>query len=62
MMITLDGYLEIGELAKQGIPQLEVAQRTGLHREMVAKYMKGSGPPVLRERRERGSILDRFER
>lgn len=60
-MISLDKYLEIRELAKQGVTQVEIAQRLGVHRETVAKYLKGAVPPVSHVRTERQSKLDAFE-
>jgi len=60
-MINLDEYLEIRELAKQGVSRVEIARRLGLHRETVAKYLKEETPSVPRERQERQSKVDGFE-
>lgn len=57
----MDQYLEIRELAKQGVSQIEIAERVGLHRETVAKYLKGAPPPISESRAERQSKLDGFE-
>jgi DNA-binding CsgD family transcriptional regulator len=38
-MITLDEYLEIEQLARQGISKLEIAHRLGIDRKTVRKYL-----------------------
>ena len=38
-MITLDEYLEIEQLARQGISKQEIAHRLGVDRKTVHKYL-----------------------
>jgi transposase len=61
-MITLDEYLEIQELVRQGLPKTEIARRLGLDRKTVRKYLKAmTGPPVGQNRRIRRRLLEQFE-
>ena len=60
-MVTLDEYLEIQELAKRGLSKTEIAQRLGLDRHTVAKYLRAvTGPPVGQIRRVQHRVLKRF--
>jgi hypothetical protein len=45
----LDQYVEMKELAQQGLSKVEIGRRMGLERHTVAKYMD-SGPPQARTR------------
>ena len=36
-MVTLGEYIQIEELARQGVRKMEIARRLGLHRHTVAK-------------------------
>ncbi len=57
----MDEYLEIQELGRQGVSRSEIARRVGLHRQTVAKYLrKTAGPPVKQERRGRKSLLEPY--
>lgn len=61
-MVTLDEYLEIQELASQGLSRMEIARRLGLDRKTVCKYLRAvSGPPVGHSRRIRSRLLEQFE-
>lgn len=60
-MLNLEEYLEIQQLARQGVPQVEIARRLGCHRETVAKYLKGAAPPVPRVPEQRERKLAGFE-
>ncbi len=60
-MVTLDEYLEIQELAKQGLSKTEIARRLGRDRHTVAKYLKAvTGPPVGQIRRVRRRVLEQL--
>ena len=60
-MVTLDEYLEIQELARQGLSKAEIALRLGLDRKTVRKYLKAmAGPPVGQNRRIRRRLLEQF--
>lgn len=61
-MVSLDDYLQIQELSRQGLSKSEISRRTGLDRKTVSKYLKAKiGPPGKRKRRRRGSLLDLFQ-
>ncbi len=61
-MITLDEYLEIQQLARQGLSKAEIARRLGVDRKTAHKYLKAaSGPPVGQTRRIRQRLLEQFE-
>jgi transposase len=60
-MVTLDEYLEIQELARQGMSKAEIAVRLGLDRKTVRKYLKAmTGLPVGQSRRIRHRLLEQF--
>jgi len=61
-MITLDEYLEIKQLARQGISKSEIARRLGIDRKTVRKYLSETGgPPLVQKRPTRQSQVERFE-
>ena len=61
-MITLDEYLEIQQLARQGLSKSEIARRLGIDRKTVRKYLgKLGGPPLVQKRPTRQSQVERFE-
>ena len=61
-MLTLDQYLEIQELARQGLSKTEIARRVGLDRKTVRKYLKAmAGPPIGQNRRIQRRLLEQFE-
>jgi transposase len=58
-MLKVDDYLNIRELASQGIGMSEVARRLGIDRKTVRKYLKTeAGPPVSVPRPGRPTLLD----
>lgn len=58
----MDQYLEIQELARQGVSKTEIARRVGLDRKTVRKYLKAmAGPPVGQKRPVQRRLLERFE-
>jgi transposase len=60
-MITLDEYLEIEQLAQQGISKLEIVHRLGIDRKTVRKYLSEvKGPPLVQQRPARQSQLEPF--
>jgi transposase len=60
-MLTLDQYLEVQELARQGVSKTEISQRLGVDRKTVRKYLEGkAAPPVSKKRPSRSSLLDPF--
>lgn len=59
--MSLDQYVEIKELARQGVTKSEIARRLGLERHTVSKYISSAcGPPVSHPRR-RKSCLEPFQ-
>ena len=61
-MVTLDEYLNIFELARQGLSRTEIASRLGLDRKTVRKYLKSeAGPPLKKSRRNRQTLLQAFQ-
>ena len=61
-MITLDEYLEIQELAQQGLSKSEIARRLGMDRKTVRKYLREmGGPPLSQKRATQQSHVERFE-
>ncbi len=61
-MITLDEYLEIQQLARQGLSKLGIARRLGVDRKTVRKYLgEGGGPPLSQKRPTRQSQVEQFE-
>ena len=60
-MVTLDEYLEIQRMASQGVSKTEIGRRLGLHRQTVAKYLKRTaGPPMKQKRRSGKSLLEPY--
>jgi transposase len=61
-MVTLGQYLEIRELARQGLSRKEIARRLDLDRHTVGKYLKVTAQPPLRQKhRIRRKLLQEFE-
>ena len=46
-MVTLDEYLEIQALAKQGLTKTQIVQQMGLDRHTIAKLFEGNGWTTL---------------
>jgi len=59
-MVTLDEYLEIQTLIRQGLSRKEIARRTGLDRKTIRKYLKPTTGPPHCTSRKRGSLLDSY--
>ena len=58
----MDEYLEIQELSKRGLSRSEIAQRLGINRHTVGKYLKAAtGPPISKPRTPREKILEPYE-
>lgn len=61
-MKTLDEYLEIQQLARQGISKSEIARRLGMDRKTVRHYLsEAGGPPQPQKRPSRDSQVKPFE-
>jgi len=61
-MKTLDEYLEIKQLARQGIGKSEIARRLGIDRKTVRRYLSETGgPPQFQKRPGRDSQVKPFE-
>jgi len=60
-MITLDDYLEIKDLIRQGVSRREIAHRMGLDRKTVRKYIRSVTGPPQRQSRQRSSLVDDFK-
>jgi len=58
-MITLDEYLEVQELARQGLSKKEIAHRVGLDRKTVRRHLKVIGVPAGQKRCQ-PRLLDHF--
>ncbi len=54
-MVTLDEYLGIQELARQGLSRSEIARQLGLDRKTVGKYRKEAASPPTSKKRSAGS-------
>lgn len=61
-MKTLDEYLEIQQLARQGISKSEIGRRLGMDRKTVRRYLSETGgPPQPQKRPGRDSLAKPFE-
>ena len=58
----MDEYLEIQQLARQGLSKSKIARRLGVDRKTVRKYIgKANGPPLSQKRPTRQSQVEQFE-
>jgi transposase len=58
----LDDYIKIVEMARQGLSKSAIAQRLGIERHTVQKYLKEEVDPPQSQHRKGGSkLLSRFE-
>jgi len=61
-MKTLDEYLEIQQLARQGLSKSEIARQLGMDRKTVRRYLSEmGGPPLSQKRPNRDSQVKPFE-
>mgnify|MGYP001102309575 CR=1 FL=1 len=59
-MITLEGWVMIKHMHKEGVPITRIARELGLDRKTVAKAINGDERPEY-ERQPKGSILDPYK-
>ena len=59
-MITLEGWVMIKHLHKEGVPKSRIAEELGLDRRTVDKAIDEDKPPQ-QERQSRNSILDPYK-
>ena len=59
-MIKLEGFMDIITLQRQGLSQRKIAEKLGLHRNTVKKYIESKALPTYTKTIRQGSILDPF--
>lgn len=60
-MITMEVFMDIFALRRQGMSMRSIARKLGIHRNTVKKYLEGSHPPVYCKHARKASILDSFK-
>ena len=59
-MIKMEGLMEIIALHRQGLSQRKIAEKLGLHRNTVKKYIESNALPVYAKSARQSSILDDY--
>ncbi len=59
-MITMEVFMDIISLHRQGMSLRTIAKKLGVHRNTVKKYVEGGPMPLYRKGMERKSILDPY--
>jgi transposase len=59
-MITLEGFMDIITLHRQGLSQRKIAENLGLHRKTVKKYIESNTLPTYTKTIRQSSIIDPF--
>lgn len=60
-MISMEVYMDILTLHRQGLSQRIIAKKLGIHRNTVKKYIHLQKTPSYRKNRRKSSILDPFK-
>ena len=56
-MVSLEAYMDIFTLHRQGQSLRSIARRLGIHRNTVKKYIEEGTPPAYKKTKRRESIL-----
>ena len=59
-MITMEVFMDIISLHRQGMSLRTIAKKLGVHRNTVKKYVEGGPVPLYRKGTKRNSILDPY--
>ena len=59
-MIKLEGFMDIIALHRQGLSQRKIAEKLGLHRTTVKKYLENNALPTYSKTVRQDSILDPY--
>ena len=59
-MINTEGFMDIIALHRQGLSQRKIAEKLGLHRKTVKKYIESKSLPAYNKTNRQESILDPF--
>ena len=59
-MIKLEGFMDIITLHRQGLSQRKIAEKLGLHRNTVKKYIESNALSTYSKSTRQSSILDPF--
>ena len=59
-MITLEGFMDIITLHRQGFSHRKIAEKLGIHRNTVKKYIESKGLPTYTKSNRQNSILDPY--
>lgn len=59
-MIKMEGFMDIITLHRQGLSQRKIAEKLGLHRNTVKKYIESNALPAYNKSVRQGSILDSY--
>jgi transposase len=60
-MITMEVFMDIFGLRRQGFSFRYIAKKLGIHRNTVKRYLEEGSPPQYRRNGRRGSLLDPFK-
>jgi len=56
-MITLEAFMDILSLHRQGLSLRAISRRLGIHRDTVTKHIESGSPPTYRKQKRKDSIL-----
>jgi len=59
-MIKMEGFMDIIALHRQGLSQRKIANKLGIHRDTVKKYIESNSTPTYTKSSRKDSILDPF--
>lgn len=60
-MITMEGFMDIHSLHRDGLSKRAIARKLGMHRNTVKAHLEADGPPQYRQRARRASCLDPYK-
>jgi transposase len=56
-MVTMEVFMDILAMHRNGLSQRKIAEKLGIHRNTVKRYITDKGPPTYRKNKRRDSIL-----